>query len=653
MTKQKNQTVLNSSPENPAIPPALSKQYINPLTGSSLVEQAIDFKDLISSVLVKNTQEQTRVAVKLYSPINNSELAVTFFPRIPVVSFKIGIPDFVKFNLYISLTEDFSKYVVIENINFYPAITGPSSSSTAYTESAKIATDVYKNAIFNLLAKYSLEEFLATLPEASIPYDSNDFNAKVSHFYERSEFADLFFKVQLATSKGTASYGVPNTPATGRVGIGISDIDTRITAVYHNTQTAYYDISTIFRSSGIRSLTLEFFVFAVNAYGHSAKRTFSRTLYPDGNGNSGLFINFLEFTNFNDYYLASPYDYYRFHVVHIAKLTTAYGSSVDFNLYPVGSQERTELLARFVTPGFDPSIVTSGAPGPTYLSLENPAVPYVVNNVDKAQPRLVLRALLTNGVDFKGVPLPIPYRNDLLGTPQGILGYHAELLTPYANYGRNLVPVGLFQKFNVPVTTQQVSFTPLSYAANGAPNKVRLEYSLYFTENPGLFNGLNAVALYKRTLSTALIGTPALICSKIQTGFSVARGAIKQFTLKAGTMGRTKKSVIVRRDANKTINTVLPECRVFLRRYAYRKVGKIVSYVPDAFLAEGILRKTATGGVSITDVYGNQLAYYGYVGKRKDLIILVGDFTNLQSFYGFSLGSCLVKDYVELARITV
>lgn len=649
--KQKQLTLINTPTDSKAAP-ALSKEYINPLTGSSLVEQDVDFKDLISSVSVKNTTEQTRVPVKLYSPINKAELSATFFPRVPIISFKIGIPDFVKFNLYISLTEDFSKYVTIDNIDFYPTITSATSSSTAYTESAKVSADVYKNAIFKLLTKYSLEEFLSTIPNASTPYSSADFAAKVNHFYERAEFCDLFFKVQLATSKGNASFGVPSTPAIGRVGIGVSDIDTRITGVYHNTNSAGFDISTIYKSSGIRSITVEFFLFCKNAYGHYARRKFQSTIHPDSNGNSYVYANFLEFTTFSDY-IDAPAEGDLYHVVHIAKLTTVYGTSIDFNLYPVGSAERNELLSRFVTTGFDTSVVATGSQGPAYINLENPSIPYIVDNTNKNQPRLIIRTVLTNGTDPRGNLLPIPYRFDVPNTPQGSFVYFNTVSAPNGLYTRNLVSLGLYQRYGVSFNSRTVSYVPLSYTSTGAPNRVLMEISIYFSENPALYGGFYETAFYRRFMSTGLLPTPVLVCNKIYSGFNVVKEALKQFTLKAGVLGRAKNKITVRSDANKTVNILMPSCRVFLRRYTYQKVGKQVTYIPDAFLVEGILVKTPTGGMTITDLNGGNLVYSGYLGKPKDLIILVADFANLQTFYGFSLNACRVTDYVELARITI
>lgn len=649
MTKQKQLTVINAESSASKAAPALSKEYINPLTGSSLVEE-VSFRDLISSIIIKNTTEQTRVPVNFYSSVDNSKLSVTFYPRVPIVSFKLGIPDFVKFNLYISLTQDFSKFVIIENISFYPSITGTSGSTTAYTESAKISADIYKNALARLLSNYSLEEFLETLPNASFDYADDNFSAKVTHFYERAEFSDLFFKVQLATFQGSTSSGVPNTPATGRVGLGISDINTRINLINHNTNPTNYDVSTVLKSTGIRSIVFDFFLFATNINGANARKKFSQVIQVDNSGNSYVFLNLLELTSFNDY-TDAPLDSRLVHVAHISKIVTAYGVSVDFNLYPVGSSERSELLSRFVTAGFNPVISATGAAGPTYVTLRNPKVPYVVDNRDKSKPRLVFTSMLTNGVDSRGSLLPVPYRRDIPNTPQGSFGWNMLITTPTNSYRKNLVAGGIYQKFNKNIDNQVATYKPISYTLNGIPSAVTLEFSVLFSENPALYNGFNQLYLYRRTLATAFITSPVFSCNKISTPYTIKNGAIQQFVLKSGTLSKAKNTIRVRRDANKTINTLLPRCRIFLRRYSYRKIGKQITYVPDAFLASGYLDKLDSGGVVLTSLSGSDLGYSGYLGKSNDLIILMADFTNLQNFYGFSTASCAVKDFVELARI--
>ena len=77
--------------------------------------------------------------------------------------------------------------------------------------------------------------------------------------------------------------------------------------------------------------------------------------------------------------------------------------------------------------------------------------------------------------------------------------------------------------------------------------------------------------------------------------------------------------------------------------------------MPDSVLAQGILQKSIDGSVLITDTSGNTLTYTGNGLVAKDQVRLLADFKNLQDFYGIRnvLSLCDVKDYIEIARITV
>lgn len=656
MTKQKQLSILNAPVNKSVTAPALSKTYINPLTGSLLVEPAVNFNELFRSITVKYGTDQAELNIKINSPINSRDLNATFYPITPTISFQTAIPDYSRFTLFFSFTEDFEKFVTMENIAFYPATTQQGTTVNAFTESAKLSGTDYRSALQRLFAKYTLEEYLATLPNSSVDYNSNDFDAKVTHFFERAEFTQVYLKIQLASEKASAvsSYELAATPAVGTIGIGITDISTRIR--YVENYSGLYDIYRKTISTGIKSLTYEIIVYTQNNSGTSGGRRYLRTVYPDSSGVASFNASFLEYSRLTDFTDSPLESTTSAHIVDLASFVTTYGVSVDFSLYPIGSEERIALLSRFIPSPFTTYSRQIGSRGPQFVGKQKQLVPYLINNLNKTNPTFQFKGTLYGSVDYAGILPIVSYRTDVPTVPDGLFSVPIKLTTKNQVYRNNLVASGIYSYFNASTESPYLNFTPLSYRQdNGFVNLVGFDFTLPLSKYPDLINGFTELAYYKRTLSLTTETSPAVTFTPDLTNFTVVKGVIPQLALKTGTLTKAKTTITVKKDAAKTINHYLPECVVYLRRYKYQKVGATTTYVADSVLAEGVLRKNFDGTVLITDTSGNTLTYTGNGLIAKDQVRLLADFKNLQDFYGIrnTLSLCDVKDYVEIARITV
>lgn len=634
---KKKQLPLIDIPQNAATNVPLSKTFINPLTGQALVSPEVVFSDAIQDLyVVQGTQVFTlRILLKSNS---GATISVDFYPRVPTLTFKSAVPDLTYFSIILSFTDTFEKSVTIPNLSFYPASTQDNGTSTTFTQSTVISQSLYQNALTRLFEQYSFEEFLDSLPDASIPYNSNDLDAKRAHLAERAELTRVYVKLQLSTvllESGTNSptYFSP----LSWIGLGIVSLDTKVLAVtvnsYEYPKPYFYRNVT---SVGIASYTYEFKIY---------NRTYYINASVDSTGRSVLIVHPLQLARLTDY-VEAPYSasFTRAgYKTRLVKIKTTYGVTIDLTAFERTDPEYSNILFRYgnavwLNENDDWSPDTSLIPRYAGIS-------YIVDNLG-AEPVLTLwgHHKVHSGLADRVLP----------NVPNASYNFVVEVND---NHRSNRLVSQLYTYFNS--TPAPYSYANSYYLGTDVNqrNLYGWDTQIPINQTTTLINGFTSIRVYPRRLRDLSFYANSFnfeIFYPNFIGLTVTGGVISGFQLAKAALKVVKGLGSVSPNGNGSVVPMLPSCKVYVRHYVYSKVGKIVTYTPSSFVVEGYLTKNSDGTLSLLDASRNQITFRT-TAKKNDQLRLLADFKNLQDFYGIRqlLATCDEPNYIEIARVTV